>query len=210
MGRYKKGKKLVRADMWAKAGGIDAVAEELMKADICNENTEYSSEIWSQLSKTLFHEDNPKNRLWLWVTWTQNRQGLRDRINMATGESNVITPILPNPVKQDMEPQKQVMPHSVCFIEPPEVLWNPDEDPSAVDEDEKIVSVYSRRPDDTEPTGTGNTGDKTDENVKNLHKRYLLKQMDLLDMNMEYKRLKIRKLELEIKTLEKDATSTFK
>lgn len=38
MWRYKKGKQLVRADLWGKAGGVDAVANALRKADVFNRN----------------------------------------------------------------------------------------------------------------------------------------------------------------------------
>lgn len=74
MWRYKKGKQLVRADLWGKAGGVDAVANAPRKADVFNRNTEYSSEIWSQLSMVSFDEDIQKNRLGLWVAWTKKTQ----------------------------------------------------------------------------------------------------------------------------------------
>lgn len=60
MGRYKKETKLVRSDLWEKVGCIDSLANKLQKADILNRNTEYSSEIWSQLATDFFNDDRPK------------------------------------------------------------------------------------------------------------------------------------------------------
>lgn len=109
MGRYKKGTKLVRTDMWEKAGGIDAVANELRKADVLNKTPEYSSEIWSQLSLALFGEDIQKNRCWLWGAWTKNSKGLRDRVHLDTKESNVMTQGVPETGTEGMEPEDQGM-----------------------------------------------------------------------------------------------------
>ncbi|KAA0724108.1 hypothetical protein E1301_Tti019644 [Triplophysa tibetana] len=95
MGKYKKATKLVRSDLWAKAGGIDAVANELRENDVLNKNPGYSSEIWSQVSLALFGEDLKKNRCWLWMAWTKNHKGLRDRVHLGTKESNVMTSVVP-------------------------------------------------------------------------------------------------------------------
>ncbi|KAG1944952.1 retrotransposable element [Pimephales promelas] len=40
----------------------------------------------------------------------------------------------------------KVMPNSVCFLDPPDIMLNPVESPSTVEEDEETVSVCSRRP----------------------------------------------------------------
>lgn len=106
MGRYEKGKQHGRADMWGKAGGVDAVMHALRKADVLNRNTEYSSEMWSQLSMVLFDEDIQKNRHWLWVAWTKNRKGLRDRIHL-TNEESEMTQCMPENVTEGMEPGDQ-------------------------------------------------------------------------------------------------------
>jgi len=83
MGRYKKVTKRARSDLWEKAGGIDSMTKKLQKADILNINTEYSSEIWSQLAIDVFNEDSHKNRHWLWVVWNHNHRGLRERVHLA-------------------------------------------------------------------------------------------------------------------------------
>lgn len=61
MGRYKKGTQLIRSYIWEKVGGTDSIIKKLQKADILNRNTEYSSEIWSQLAIDFFNNDTPKN-----------------------------------------------------------------------------------------------------------------------------------------------------
>ncbi len=43
------------------------------------------------------------------------------------------------------------------------------------------------------------------ENIKGVYKRYLLKQMEAIDTDIQYKELKMRKLELEIQQLQKNA-----
>lgn len=102
MGRYKKGKKITRSDVWEQAGGVEVVINELRKADILNRNTEYLSDIWAQLSITLFGEDLPKNRHWLWVTWTNNRNQVRDRIHLAK-ENTAMNPSPPESQTQEIE-----------------------------------------------------------------------------------------------------------
>jgi len=62
MGRYKKVTKRARSELWEKAGGIDSMTKKLQKADILNINTEYSSEIWSQLAIDLFNVDKKKKK----------------------------------------------------------------------------------------------------------------------------------------------------
>lgn len=44
------------------------------------------------------------------------------------------------------------------------------------------------------------------ENIKVVYKRYLLKQMEAIDTDIQYKTLKMRKLELEIQQLQKNAS----
>lgn len=46
------------------------------------------------------------------------------------------------------------------------------------------------------------------ENIKGVYKRYLLKQMEATDIDIQYKKLKMRKLELEIQQLQKNASRT--
>ncbi len=43
------------------------------------------------------------------------------------------------------------------------------------------------------------------ENIKGVYKRSLLKQMEAIDTDIQYKKLKMRKLELEIQQLQKNA-----
>jgi len=43
------------------------------------------------------------------------------------------------------------------------------------------------------------------ENIKGVYKHYLLKQMEAIDTDIQYKKLKMRKLELEIQQLQKNA-----
>ena len=50
MGRVKKGSKAHRKDLWAMAGGMEALARTLKSANIANRDTDYSSKIWSELS----------------------------------------------------------------------------------------------------------------------------------------------------------------
>ncbi|XDV21067.1 hypothetical protein PO909_026248 [Leuciscus waleckii] len=102
---------------------------------------------------------------------------------------------------------------SVCFMDPPDIMlpWSQGKGPS-VEEDEETVSVCSRRPEDAdtvlEPSQSGTTCDKNPENIKGVYKRYLLKQMEAIDIDIQYKKLKMRKLELEIQQLQKNASRT--
>ena len=81
MGRVKKGNRAQRKDLWAMSGGMTALVETMQSVKITNRDTSYSSEIWSELSISLFGQDDPKIRHWLWVIWTKNRKGMRDLIN---------------------------------------------------------------------------------------------------------------------------------
>ncbi|KAL7374542.1 hypothetical protein ABVT39_002691 [Epinephelus coioides] len=78
MGRVKKGSRAQRKDLWAMAGGMEALVRSMKSVNITNRGTEYTSEIWSELSVTLFGQDQKKNRHWLWVIWTRKRKGVRD------------------------------------------------------------------------------------------------------------------------------------
>ncbi len=60
------------------AGGTNALVRTMKSFDISNTDTDYSSEIWSELSLALFGQDHKKNRHWLWVMWTRNQNGIRD------------------------------------------------------------------------------------------------------------------------------------
>ncbi|KAM9441198.1 uncharacterized protein Hap1MRO34_026290 isoform 1-T1 [Clarias gariepinus] len=79
---------------------------------------------------------------------------------------------------------------SVCFMDPPDIML-PGEGPS-VEEDEETVSVCSRRPEDAdtvlEPSQSGTTCEKNPENIKGVYKRYLLKQMEATDIDIQYKK----------------------
>ncbi|XP_026077714.1 uncharacterized protein LOC113055541 isoform X2 [Carassius auratus] len=102
---------------------------------------------------------------------------------------------------------------SVCCMDPPDIMlpWSQGE-VMGVEEDEETVSVCSRRPEDAdtvlEPSQSGTTCDKNPENIKGVYKRYLLKQMEVIDIDIQYKKLKMRKLELEIQQLQKNASRT--
>ncbi|KAL7391466.1 hypothetical protein ABVT39_009707 [Epinephelus coioides] len=78
IGRVKKGSRAQRKDLWAMAGGMEALVRSMKSVNITNRGTEYTSEIWSELSVTLFGQDQKKNCHWLWVIWTRNRKGVRD------------------------------------------------------------------------------------------------------------------------------------
>ncbi|XP_026111202.1 uncharacterized protein LOC113086373 isoform X5 [Carassius auratus] len=78
---------------------------------------------------------------------------------------------------------------SVCCMDPPDIML-PDAD-----------TVL-------EPSQSGTTCDKNPENIKGVYKRYLLKQMEVIDIDIQYKKLKMRKLELEIQQLQKNASRT--
>ncbi len=62
MGRHKKGQAVKRTDVWAEAGGKEAIVFQFLKADILNWDQGYSSAIWSDISIALFGEDTRKNR----------------------------------------------------------------------------------------------------------------------------------------------------
>ncbi|XP_034064636.1 uncharacterized protein LOC117541546 isoform X2 [Gymnodraco acuticeps] len=81
MGRVKKGKRAQRKDLWAMAGGMEALVRGLKSVHITKRDTGHSSYIWSELAIILFGHDDKKHRHWLWVVWTNNRKGLRDLIN---------------------------------------------------------------------------------------------------------------------------------
>ncbi|KAK2818255.1 hypothetical protein Q7C36_022188 [Tachysurus vachellii] len=80
MGRVKKGQKVQRKDLCAMVGGIDALVRTMRSFNISKTDTSYSSRIWSKLSQRLFGQDHKKNRHWLWVMWTTNRNGVRDLV----------------------------------------------------------------------------------------------------------------------------------
>lgn len=65
MGRVKKGNTAQRKDLWAMAGGMEALVRIMKSIDIINRDTGYSSKIWSELSITLFGQDDKKKRHWL-------------------------------------------------------------------------------------------------------------------------------------------------
>ncbi|GAA6076177.1 uncharacterized protein LOC113636339 [Tachysurus ichikawai] len=61
-------------------GGIDALVRTMKSVNISKTDTSYSSKIWSKLSQSLFGQDHKKNRHWLWVMWTTNRNRVRDLV----------------------------------------------------------------------------------------------------------------------------------
>ncbi|XP_077091370.1 uncharacterized protein LOC143742400 [Siphateles boraxobius] len=67
----------------------------------------------------------------------------------------------------------KVMPNYVCFLDPPDIMLNPVEGPSTVEEDEETVSVCSSRPEDAdtllEPSQSGTTCDQV--SIKKLQKK---------------------------------------
>ncbi len=81
MGRVKKGQRVQRKDLCAVAGGMNVLVRTMKSFDISNRDTDYSSEIWSELSLALFGQDHKKNRHWLWVMWSGNRNGIRDLLS---------------------------------------------------------------------------------------------------------------------------------
>ncbi|XP_026992183.1 uncharacterized protein LOC113636339 [Tachysurus fulvidraco] len=83
MGRVKKGQKIQRKDLCAMVGGIDALVGTMKRFNISKTDTSYSSNIWSKLSLSLFGQDLKKNRQWLWVMWTTNRNRVRE---LVTGQ----------------------------------------------------------------------------------------------------------------------------
>ncbi|XP_060715713.1 uncharacterized protein LOC132839004 [Tachysurus vachellii] len=80
MGRVKKGQRMKRKDLCAMVGGMDALVRTMRSVNISKTDTGYSSKIWSELSQSLFGEDHKKNRHWLWVMWTTNRNGVKDLV----------------------------------------------------------------------------------------------------------------------------------
>ncbi len=42
--------------------------------------TDWSSEVWSELSTAVFGVNTNTNRKWLYVVWKQNRRGLRTHV----------------------------------------------------------------------------------------------------------------------------------
>ncbi|XP_047664355.1 nuclear mitotic apparatus protein 1-like isoform X3 [Tachysurus fulvidraco] len=80
MGRLRKGHARRRSDVWAEAGGKENIVHQFLKADVLNRDLGYSSNLWSDLSWKLFDEDSKRNRHWLWVIWTQNRNGVKDQV----------------------------------------------------------------------------------------------------------------------------------
>ncbi|RXN29659.1 butyrophilin subfamily 1 member A1-like isoform X1 [Labeo rohita] len=131
---------------------------------------------WSDLSNSSFR---------YWNTGEPNNAG-GDENCAATKQSNqakwndipcyIPLPFVCHEVTKD----------SVCFMDPPDIML-PDAD-----------TVL-------EPSQSGTTCDKNPENIKGVYKRYLLKQMEAIDIDIQYKKLKMRKLELEIQQLQKNA-----
>ncbi len=86
MGRYKKGVKLVRSDLWEKVGGTDFIVKKLLNADILNRNTAKSSDLWSQLAIDLFNDDTPRNRAWIWENKPTRHKGKSTCDTITLGE----------------------------------------------------------------------------------------------------------------------------
>ncbi|KAI4800981.1 hypothetical protein KUCAC02_006246 [Chaenocephalus aceratus] len=80
MGRVKKGNGAQRKDLWAMAGGMEALVRGMKSVHMTKRDTGHSSYIWSELALMRFGHDDKKRRHWLWVVWTNNRKGLRDLI----------------------------------------------------------------------------------------------------------------------------------
>ncbi|KAK2841232.1 hypothetical protein Q7C36_012811 [Tachysurus vachellii] len=80
MGRVKKGQRMQRKDMCAMVGGMDTLVRTMRSVNMSKTDTGYSSKIWSELSQSLFDQDHKKNRHWLWMMWTTNRNGVRDLV----------------------------------------------------------------------------------------------------------------------------------
>ncbi|KAF0026092.1 hypothetical protein F2P81_020829 [Scophthalmus maximus] len=90
LGRVKEGNKCQRKDLWAMAGGMESLVRTMKSFNITKRDTMYTSEIWSELSMSLFGQDHKKKKHWLWVKWTKNRNGVRDLITTQHEISSVI------------------------------------------------------------------------------------------------------------------------
>lgn len=69
-------------DLWDLAGGFSVVVKEFSKLNV-GHTIPYNSEIWTNLSLSIFGNDNKQYKHWLWVIWHDNRRGLKDRVLLS-------------------------------------------------------------------------------------------------------------------------------
>lgn len=69
-------------DLWALAGGFSVVVKEFSKQNV-GHTIPYNSEIWTNLSLSIFGNDIKQYKHWLWVIWHDNRRGLKDQVLLS-------------------------------------------------------------------------------------------------------------------------------
>ncbi|KTF73534.1 hypothetical protein cypCar_00044583 [Cyprinus carpio] len=148
---------------------------------------EYVDEFFSLIPLLLIKQERKAGRKLLIVTMSAKR---RVRLLALADATDSQLCSLARSFALEMN---KVMPNSVCLLDPPDIMLNPVEGPYTVEEDEETVSVCSRRPEqdaDTllEPSQSGTTCDQNPENIKGVYKRYLRKQMEAIDTDMQYKK----------------------
>lgn len=78
MGRVKKGRQLIKCDLWSACGGLEKLIEVFCNYDI-KKTTHWNSEVWTLISIAAFGSNKLNFRKWLNVVWTANRKGVRTR-----------------------------------------------------------------------------------------------------------------------------------
>ncbi len=97
MTKSKRGKGASRKDLWNTAGGKELIENFFLAENILHADTTHNSQIWHRLANSIFGENTPKNRQWLFIIWTYNRRNIRTALEEKTN-------------KDENKPQTQIKP----------------------------------------------------------------------------------------------------
>ncbi len=97
MTKSKRGKGASRKDLWNTAGGKELIENFFLAENILHADTTHNSQIWHRLANSIFGENTPKNRQWLFIIWTYNRRNIRTALEEKAN-------------KDENKPQTQIKP----------------------------------------------------------------------------------------------------
>ena len=89
MGHTRKGGRILKEDLWIRAGGEQRVIKELLDLQIIKRETSWNSEVWPELSIRLFSVNQERLKKWLYVVWLQDRRGVRTATQQLTSQAIV-------------------------------------------------------------------------------------------------------------------------
>ena len=103
MGRVK-----IKKDILRESGGLEVVINKCYALNFPNVNTQWKSEIWSNLSRSIFLKNEQSLRRWLYTLWHENRWQVKSSVNqLCAGCAVVMDDDVHGFAKDQMETQSE-------------------------------------------------------------------------------------------------------